>query len=79
VIPQHALSPPCIHQALYPIDDRRTVRSTVGEITYKRQTPSVRVRAVGSITQMPHQRPECLDLAVDITHDVERTVEQGLN
>lgn len=34
---------------------------------------------IPAIDQMPQQRPKRVDLAVNIAHDVERAVEQGLD
>ena len=79
VIPKHTLSTSRFDETLNEINNRWTIRATVCQIAYEDEPLLVRVRPIGSVTQMTHQRPECVDLSVDITHDVERAVEQGLN
>lgn len=76
VVAKDALRLACINQRVDKIDDCRAVWPSVSQITQENQSSALGMPPVPAIVQMPQQRTQCVDLAVNITHDVERAVEK---
>jgi hypothetical protein len=79
VIAKHALCPASINKIANEINDCGAVRATVGQISNKDEASALEVCSVIAVAQMSQQRAQRADLTVDIAHDVERTVEEGLD
>ena len=79
VVTQHAVRPPGLDQTLHQLDHSRAIGPPVGQVPGKHQPPRLRMGTVLGVAQSIEQGPERLDLAVDISHDVERAVGQRLD
>jgi hypothetical protein len=78
VIAEDTLRPARFNQTGNEIDDCRAIRSTVCQIAHKDQSSALGMLTNPVVAQMSQQRPQRVDLAVNIAHDVETTVEKGL-
>ena len=66
------------HQLAHQADHARAVRSAIDEIPHKYQGAALGVVAARVIPQMPQQLQQGLQLAVDVTNDIQRPGGQRL-
>ena len=79
MVAEHALRPAMPHQVHYPAQHAHAVRAPIRQVAQEYQPPPLGMTAVGRVTQVPQQRLQRVDLAVNVAHDVNRPLEQGPN
>jgi len=68
-----------LHQLLHQRQDRRAVGPTIAKIAHKHQRTALWMVPSQVVAQMAQQREQRIELAMDITHDIQRSFGKRLN
>jgi hypothetical protein len=79
VVPQHALGAPGLDKPTHQGDDRGAVRAPVGQVAEEDQPPPLGMPPPLVVAEPGEQRPDGFDLPMNVGHDVEWTIEEGLH
>src|SRR5262245_64090612 len=76
VITQHALCPARFDESPNECDNGRAVRPTIGQVSEKDEPPALGMVPVLGVTKVVEKPTKGVDLAVDISHDIDGTAQQ---